>query len=230
MAYTPINWQTGDTITAEKLNRCDNGWSVESSVSNIFTETVTTEVDGNGNFAVFNYTDSMITINPATITFDGVQYSVPLMTHGDRSIYGTSGVSGPDFTTYPFLIMSKIFNDTPSTMIYTETAGQHTVSIGVSSTSVEVSNNFKSAVATTTLVVTATTSNVVTATTSNDVTTLDKTWQEIYDAFPNVYVIEDNRKRIITQIDINNGEYVVYTDDVNFGALSASGYPQCAMK
>ena len=25
MAYTPTNWQTGDTITAEKLNKLENG-------------------------------------------------------------------------------------------------------------------------------------------------------------------------------------------------------------
>ena len=31
---------------------------------------------------------------------------------------------------------------------------------------------------------------VVNVTTPNDVTTLDKTWQEIYDAFPNVCILE----------------------------------------
>ena len=45
MSYTPINWQTGDIITAEKMNKMDNGWSVESSSQQLFSETVTTELD-----------------------------------------------------------------------------------------------------------------------------------------------------------------------------------------
>ena len=28
MSYTPINWQTGEIITADKLNKMDNGWRV----------------------------------------------------------------------------------------------------------------------------------------------------------------------------------------------------------
>lgn len=33
MAYTPTNWQTGDTITAEKLNNIENGINNVSNIS-----------------------------------------------------------------------------------------------------------------------------------------------------------------------------------------------------
>lgn len=213
MAYTPINWQTGDTITAEKLNRCDNGWSVVSSVSNIFTETVTTEDDGMGYFAMFDYADSTITADPAIITFDGVQYTVSPTYNDPSYFYGTAGGSGPDFTTYPFLIIS---DDTPSTVIYTETAGQHTVSIGVESTAIEVSNNFKSAVATTSLVINDTSGR------------LDKTWQEIYDAVKMglnvvIYISAYDELFSIREID----HFHVYAGtNTTYSANGETDYPQ----
>lgn len=43
MSYTPINWQTGDTITAEKLNKMDNGWLV--FVVNLITDESSTRFD-----------------------------------------------------------------------------------------------------------------------------------------------------------------------------------------
>lgn len=39
MIYTPINWQNGDTITAEKMNKMDNGWGIGEV--ELFSETVT---------------------------------------------------------------------------------------------------------------------------------------------------------------------------------------------
>ena len=36
MAYTPTEWRTGDVITAEKLNKLENGISDNSSVNVVF--------------------------------------------------------------------------------------------------------------------------------------------------------------------------------------------------
>ena len=44
MSYTPTNWQTGDVITAEKLNKLENGVS-SASGEEIFTVTFT-EIEG----------------------------------------------------------------------------------------------------------------------------------------------------------------------------------------
>lgn len=120
MAYTPINWQTGDTITAAKLNRCDNGWGVEST--QLFSETVTT-VDAGQGFAAgqLQYEPQGELPSEAVVTFDGTSYTVE---RNERGGYGDAGVSGPDFTNYPFHI--AVFN---GITLYTATAGTHAVAL-----------------------------------------------------------------------------------------------------
>jgi len=51
---------------------------------------------------------------------------------------------------------------------------------------------------------------VVNVTYSGGTVTADKTWQEIYDAFPNVYVYDSSEKRIIIQVSSSSDEYEVY--------------------
>ncbi|MBQ3292118.1 MAG: hypothetical protein IJH43_07065 [Mogibacterium sp.] len=69
MAYTPIGWQTGDTITAEKMNKMDNGWGVFST--QLFNGSVTVDSGGDAettiNPAAFSATtDAIITVNGTT--------------------------------------------------------------------------------------------------------------------------------------------------------------------
>lgn len=130
MAYTPINWQTGDTITAEKLNRCDNGWDVTSSVSTLFNDSVTTYQDGSDNVAELNISISAETI---TVTYDGVAYSCT----NDGNMYGAPY---EDYSTYPF----TLYNDG---VMLCETAGTHTVKVEAVTTTVEISDSFAVAVA-----------------------------------------------------------------------------------
>ena len=120
MAYTPINWQTGDTITADKLNRCDNGWAVESA--QLFSETVTT-VDQGGMYSAELAYSQLIDDDTITVAFDGTEYVCPRIDLYGECFYGGFGETGPDFTDYPFAIES---NDDIST-VYTETAGTHTI-------------------------------------------------------------------------------------------------------
>lgn len=132
MTYTPINWQTGDTITADKLNRCDNGWAVESL--QLFSETVTTADTGQG-YATgqLAYVFQEEPPAEAVVTFDGTDYECER-----DSQYGYGGRS--DFSTYPFYISPT----TSRTKIDTETAGTHTVALGAQA--VEVSAAFGEAV------------------------------------------------------------------------------------
>lgn len=44
MAYTPTNWKNGDRITAEKLNKIENG--IQSSDRGLFVELFPAEVNG----------------------------------------------------------------------------------------------------------------------------------------------------------------------------------------
>ena len=129
MSYTPINWQTGDTITAEKLNRCDNGWSVTSGTSTVFNDSVTTYQDGSDNAAELSISISAETI---TVTYDGVAYSCT----NDGDMYGAPY---DDYSTYPF----TLYNDG---YMLCETAGTHTVKVEAATSTVDVSDNFASAV------------------------------------------------------------------------------------
>lgn len=132
MAYTPINWQTGDTITADKLNRCDNGWAVTNSSTTICDETVITEDDG-GMFAG-QLTVSSITAVSITVTYDGTPYQCAQ--DGDGG-YGTD--VNFTFADYPFRIESDGF-------IVTETVGSHTVKVEAVESGVDTSAAFDAAV------------------------------------------------------------------------------------
>ena len=135
MAYTSINWQTGDTITADKLNRCDNGWGYENT--QLFSETVTTQgsVMINAALAYSGTIDS----SSITVTFNGIDYVCDRIDAFGGYYYGGFGESGPDFSEYPFLLQCLDDN-----MIYTETAGTYTVAVVADA--IDVSDNFKSAV------------------------------------------------------------------------------------
>ena len=140
MAYTPINWQTGDTITAEKMNKMDNGWSVDSSSQTLFNETVITELDPDypedGASGRLVYSDE-ITVDSLTITFNGTEYVCPKTETMTGVTYGSS-----DFVTYPFVVFSGSFGNS----LVTATAGTYTIKAETASESVEVSQNFEKAV------------------------------------------------------------------------------------
>lgn len=140
MAYTPINWQTGDTITADKLNRCDNGWEVDST--QLFSETVTT-ADQDGIIMGMLAYGSQIDAPTLTVTFDGTDYTCDATDVDGSYAYGGIGEEGPDFTDYPFAILSDV-SVGGANFTYTETAGAHAVSAVTSS--VMTSSDFGAAV------------------------------------------------------------------------------------
>ena len=132
MAYTPINWQTGDTITAEKLNRCDNGWSVTSGTTTLCDETITAVDDGGMYCAQLSVTS--ITASTITVTYYGTPYQC--VKDGDGG-YGTD--VNFTFADYPFRIEGNGF-------IITETVGSHTVKIEAVESDVDTSAAFDAAV------------------------------------------------------------------------------------
>lgn len=141
MSYTPIGWQTGDTITAEKMNKMDNGWGVATTSTQLFSETVTTEDQDGMIVGALNYA-TQITADSIIVTFDGTDYMVSKTEpFEDMTSYGTDSQSGPDFTTYPFYILSS----EESNLIYTEAEGSYTVVASVPSTTVSISENFQKA-------------------------------------------------------------------------------------
>lgn len=150
MAYTPINWQTGDTITAEKLNKMDNGWAVESSSQTYANESVTTSDSGNRNAGTLTY-GSLITANTLKVTIDGIEYECQATESNGAYLYG--GVTPSfeyDFTDYPFAIISsppppfRPDGNAQNTLV-TQTAGTYQVKVEGVDTSLEVSDSFSDA-------------------------------------------------------------------------------------
>lgn len=139
MAYTPINWQTGDTITAEKMNKMDNGWGVSST--QLFNETVATEDTGRGYSVGAIAYSTFIDAESLSVTFDNIDYVCPKLDLGGNSGYGGFDLvlEQPDFTDYPFFIFSKNGNQ-----LITQTAGSHTIK--ANATGVEISSTFNDVV------------------------------------------------------------------------------------
>ena len=168
MAYTPINWQTGDTITAEKMNKMDNGWSVTSSSTTLADQTVTTEYD-EGDYVGYLNLDLGVKITAETIdvTFDNTKYTC----EKQMGVYGDQTGS---FTTYPFTITSE-------GEVYTASAGTYSVKVEVVESSIETSASFATAVA-----------NVLPFL---HIVESETTWQEVYDTLANgaiaVYTYND---------------------------------------
>lgn len=133
MAYTPVGWQTGDTITAERLNRMDRGWSADST--QLLSETVTTESGFEDAGGAFEYS-TQITADTIIVTFGGTAYTCNVSVDGSDRIYGDF-----DFVTTPFVISSA---EAEGNFLYTPEAGTYTVEISTSS--IEVSSQFVNAV------------------------------------------------------------------------------------
>ena len=76
MAYTPINWQTGDTITAEKLNRCDNGWGASTTTNELYSGSMTVSAGGDGGAVIqAAIAEQLSNASQAVITIDGTSYT-----------------------------------------------------------------------------------------------------------------------------------------------------------
>jgi len=138
MAYTPVNWQTGDTITADRLNRMDRGWGYEST--ELFSETVTAASDG----AIVQLTYSgAIDAASITVNFDGTEYECENRALAPDGNYGAKAKfpSGYNFSAFPFYIGSY---GGEGNKIAVETAGEHTVTVTV--TSMQTSADFSVAV------------------------------------------------------------------------------------
>lgn len=199
MAYTPINWQTGDTITAEKMNKMDNGWSVETTSTTVFDGSVTTADSGEGIVASLTLTGDLSRNlgSRATITFNGTAYNVICFDDGGFATYG--GSYG-DFSTYPFNIS---YVDS-SWSIYTESAGTYAVNIIALTSAIEISDDFQAAVQT-----------AKPGTLPFRVLLGTTTWQEVYDAVVGgraAYVIVDSR--LI--------QYVMAVEDLNYSIICSA--------
>lgn len=138
MSYTPINWQTGEIITADKLNKMDKGWSAENV--ELFTETVTT-AESSGLIGALLAYEGIINYSTITVTFNNNEYICERINQAGVYFYGGFSESGPDFSEYPFIIQSS---ENGTNNIFTSTAG--TFSVSAMANVVNISDNFRDAV------------------------------------------------------------------------------------
>lgn len=130
--YEPTVWATGDVVTAEKLNKLENG----VASGGVYTESETVRFSGEVTTAE-SYGDFMASLpgcdlsdapDQITVVFDGTEYTVNATLADDIVCYGVySEESGVDFSQYPFFI--NAFTETSRTVFSTETAGTHSVVI-----------------------------------------------------------------------------------------------------
>jgi hypothetical protein len=100
--------------------------SGSGSWTTLTEESITTTEQGGFNVGTFSYIFTSEHPETLRVIFDGTPYECELI---DAGSYGGLGQQGPDFSVYPFLI-----NATPtSTMIFTESAGTHTIKLEVPS-------------------------------------------------------------------------------------------------
>lgn len=140
MAYTPINWQTGDTITAEKMNKMDNGWSVTDSIVICFDDSVIVQSDG-GFVSLEVVSGDFSSAEEITATVNGLAYN---LTGFDDGGYWTFGAPYGDYSTYTFSISFAPNSTTPE--FVAQQAGTYTLKIETLLPTVETSADFTSAV------------------------------------------------------------------------------------
>lgn len=132
MSYSEYTWETGETITAEKLNNLEGG--VQEALANgagyecidrwdvLFDNSVTTQEQW-GNIQAVLSIDGETRPDKLRITVDGTEYVCEKQDGAYTSaIYGSPGDTGesPSFSEYPFRIMAANgwYFETPTAETY----------------------------------------------------------------------------------------------------------------
>lgn len=152
MAYTKKTWECGETITADALNRMEDGidealqsgggtvgYSCTETTTLLTEETVTTaETDGRtvGNLT---YTFQEEPPEILLITFDGVEYNCNRQVEEEANVYGSTD---PTFSDYPFSLWVGL----SYTRLFTPSAGTYSIKLEEVNASVETSECFQKAV------------------------------------------------------------------------------------
>lgn len=222
----------------------DRPFNIANAETVLFNETVTV-IEQDGVYGgTLNY-QQLIEDETITVVFDGTEYTCPLQSAPFGNFYGAAnGESGPDFTEFPFVIVSNTESESTENWIITETQGTHTVIVKDVRETVTTTEDFDKAVAST---ASACKCLVVHVQEIDDgeggtVDGLDKTWNEIL-AADSVSVVTSSTSdskswatvRLVTRRnkagtgEIAIPEFVVVLYDAGttttYIASSANGYP-----
>ena len=158
MSFEPKTWACGDTITAEELNRMeqgiveasDKGYECSEGMEVLADESVTMGSSPYNYFIGTLSYNKFIDEDEITVEFGGVEYTLQKnesYSSSTKSVYGAV-VSGSDLSTdYPFGIESDNYGGGNVTNeIKTSQAGTHSIKIEVPSIFADVTPCFKTAV------------------------------------------------------------------------------------
>lgn len=146
------------------------GYECKEETTLLTDESVTTVTEDGFTSGTLAYS-TPIDADTIKVTFNGTEYTCDKVPVDENVAYGGAGEQGPDFSEYPFAIMSSSAPDV--NVIYTETAGTHQVKIEVVDETIKTTECFKKAVAEATKPLVLNINN----------NTLDKTFAEIKDAY-----------------------------------------------
>lgn len=146
--YAPTGGGGGVEYTAESPITIEdgvigfNGYSVETTNTTLCEETITTATATSLGYNTSLSYATPISADSLIVAFDGTEYTCTKFT--DRGLVGYGGFTeaGTDFSTYPFAIVVR----SGTNYVFTESAGTYTIKIAISSETVEVSDDFTSAV------------------------------------------------------------------------------------
>ena len=132
MAYEKQTWETGDIITADKLNHIEdgienseNGYECTKEETVVFEGTLTVN-SATGSFYFVNFTPTeSFNSEFVVVNLDGTNYTLPKVSLSIGDVYGEANESGPSFATYPCAI--HIFNGNYS--FYVPQEGTYSVTI-----------------------------------------------------------------------------------------------------
>lgn len=130
MANLPGSIKNLNTLLGEQLLEGGGSGGGGSSWQTVFEGNVTTEQSEMGNIGLISYNEQL-TADTLKITFDGIEYECDKRSTGTSNIYGGLSEYGPDFSEYPFAIVSR----SEGTQLFTESAGSHSLKIETSNES-----------------------------------------------------------------------------------------------
>ena len=131
--YEPTTWANGDTVTAAALNNIEQGIVNADGGGKTWVtlcEEAVTTVEDNGIYMAQLSYSQLISADTIRVTFDETTYTCSIANQRtNTTYYGGFDETGPDFSEYPFVILSERGSDGFDNYIGTETAGTHTVKI-----------------------------------------------------------------------------------------------------
>ena len=116
------------TVVDGEWEKAEPGFKCSETSTTLTEESVTTSASGPFINGQLSYS-SLIDADTIIVTFNGTEYEASKIESGGAYVYGGFTPSGPDFSEYPFAIMSVSSGGITRNSLYTENAGTYSIKI-----------------------------------------------------------------------------------------------------